>query len=229
MTKDLVSILIPTRGRAKQLKKHIGIIRKNTYYVPYELLLMVDEDDEATIRVCEGLELRHFIHSVSEDSRDFFVGKINRGFAESDAEYLIYFSDDVEVKPNWLMQALKCFTAHFPDGVGVIAFNDGFWKEKLAPHGLVSRKWIDKYQFGKWLLWPEYLHYHGDNEISRVAKRLDKFAYCPDSKAIHTRPKDVKKRDAIWREMNEYCWPMDTEIFQQRIKQGFPGYGSKKT
>jgi len=226
MVENLVSILIPTRGRAKQLKKHIRLIRKNTFYEPYELLLMVDEDDEATIKVCRELELRHFIHSVSEDGRDFFVAKINRGFKESEAEYFIYFSDDVRVESGWLKATISHFKNEFPDEIGLVAFDDGFYHERLAPHGLVSRKWIDKLQFGGWLLWPDYLHYHGDQEITQVAKKVGRFSYCEKAKAIHIRPKNPEKRDSIWKEMHEYCWPIDTNLFYERRRVGFPGYGA---
>lgn len=229
MVKDLVSILVPTRGRARELKKNLKLIDKNTHYQRYELILMIDDDDEPAEKICKDFRLKYLVHHVTEETRDFYVAKINNGFKHSKGQYLVYLSNDVEVGSRWLMHAIKCFNANFPDDIGIVAFDDGFWQDKLAPHGLVSRKWIDTYQFGEWLLWPEYIHWHADNELTRVAKSLGRFAYCPESKAIHTRPKDPEKRDFLYREAVGYCGPIDDELFRQRLSEGFPGYGSNQT
>jgi len=225
MVKNLVSIIIPVRSRVEKLLKLIYLIRKNTHYPRYEIIVVVDEDD----RKIQGLihdELADIVNwSIME--RDGYVHKLNAGFKFAKGEYLQVFGDDVEPQENWLTNAVSCFKKAFPDGIGVLAMDDGQYRRKLAIHPFVSRKWIDSYQHGKWFQWPEYIHWHGDLELTLVAKAMKKFVYCPKARVLHVRP-NVQERDPQWWYVHMKFWTRDSSIFEARGQRGFPEYGPRK-
>lgn len=225
---DVVSILIPTRGRAEQLKEKIGILRENTTYPVYELTVIVDSDDKETIGIAPKLGI-DWIIAGAKSPRSYWVGKINMAFKGSSGKYIACLSDDVETGKDWLGIAVDAFHKRFDDDTGVLCFDDGGeWKNKLAIHPFVSRKWIDRFQYGKWILWPQYWQNYGDSELTFVTKASSRFLWCPDSKVIHTRPKETNDRDDTWWETELNVHPRDWRIFIDRYKEGFPGYGPEK-
>lgn len=222
---ELVSIIIPVRSRVEKLLNLIGLIRKNTHYPRYEIIVVVDKDD-AKIQGLIHDELADIVNwRIME--RDGYVRKTNAGFKIAKGEYLQVFGDDVEPQENWLTNALLCFKKAFPDGIGVLAMDDGQYKQKLAIHPFVSRKWIDLYQHGKWFQWPEYIHWHGDLELTLVAKAMKKFIYCPKARVLHVR-KNVQERDLQWWYVHMKFWTRDSSIFEARGQGGFPEYGPRK-
>jgi len=137
MISDLVSIFIPTRGRAEQLKKNMALLRQNTHYPVYDLIVIVDGDDEDTLEVCEKERLPYIIRL----HREYFVTKINFAFPRAGGNYLVCLSDDVEVQPDWLGIAVESFRKEFTDDVGVLCFDDGGeWQATIDPHPFISRK-----------------------------------------------------------------------------------------
>lgn len=226
---DVVSILIPTRGRVNQLKEKIGILRENTSYPAYELTVIVDSDDKETIDIVPKLKV-DWIVADAKSPRQYWSSKINMAFKGCCGKYIVCLSDDVETAKDWLKIAVDAFHKHFDDDTGVLCFNDdsGQGFNNLAIHPFVSRRWIDRFQYGKWILWPEYWQNYGDTEISFVALTLDKFLRCSDSKVTHIRPKNENDRDNLWWETRLNIQPRDWKLFIERHKNHFPGYGPER-
>jgi len=198
------------------------LLKENTHYPACELIIIADADDLDTLKVCDKERLDYVVML----ERSYFVTKINFVFPKSGGKYLVCLSDDVEVEPDWLTIAVDCFKNKFSDDIGVLCFGgDDTYKGNLAIHPFVSRKWIDKYQWGKWVLWPDYWHFYGDTELSLLSRYLKRFVYCPESKAVHTLPKDIEKRDEIWFHIHREIFLRDFTIFEERCGTQFPGYG----
>ena len=224
--KELVSIIIPVRSRVEKLINLIGMIRKNTHYKPYEIIVVADKDDHKIQGLIHDKEMKDVHWLVRE--RDGYVRKTNAGFKVAKGKYFQVFGDDVEPQEYWLTNALLCFKKAFPDGIGVLAMDDGQYQHKLAIHPFVSRKWINAYQHGKWFQWPEYIHWHGDLELTLVAKAMKKFVYCPKARAPHIRAMKIGERDMQWWYVHMNFWTRDSSIFEARGARGFPEYGPRK-
>lgn len=225
MSKDPVTIFVPTRGRAKQLKKNMQLLKENTHYPACELIVIVDADDKDTLDVCREDKLNYIVRL----HREYFATKTNAAFRGSSGKYFVCLSDDVEVQPDWLTIAVDGFKQNFSDDAGVLCFNDGgVYEGKLAIHPFISREWIDKFQYGKWILWPDYYHFYGDTEITIVSYCAGRFVYCPESKVIHTMPNELDKRDKHWWHIRNHIYPGDLAIFEKRCDTQFPGYGPGK-
>lgn len=225
MSNDVVSIFIPTRGRAEQLKKNMRLLRNNTHYPTYELLIIADADDKDTLRICDKEKLDYIVML----ERSYFATKINFAFPKAGGNYLVCLSDDVEPQPDWLGIAVDAFRKAFSDDTGVLCFDDGGeWEFVIAPHPFISRKWIDRFQHGKWVLWPQYWHNYGDTEITIVSHAIGKFLWCPESKVIHHRPQNWGEADSTWKHIVNEIHPRDCKIYNQRLLHCFPGYGPEK-
>ena len=222
---ELVTIFIPTRGRVKQLENNLQLLKDNTHYKNYEVIIIIDNDDKDTLSLCNNNKLNYLIRF----HREYFATKVNAAFRNCSGKYLICLSDDVEPEADWLQIALDCFKTTFPDDIGVLCFNDyGCYEGKLAIHPFVSREWVDRYQYGQWLLWPDYWHFYGDTELSIIAKYINKYVYCKESKVKHTLQSDPENRDGMWWSIRTNVYPIDLKIFKHRGVDGFPGYGPDK-
>lgn len=126
---------------------------------------------------------------------------------------VVFFADDIEVEGNWLTNAVKMYQESFKDGHGLLAFNDGIQYGKWATHGLTSPEFLLKWWYHG------YIHFHVDVEISDVAKRLDKYIYCEDAKAIHVHPCVGKAPlDEIYRKNIDGPLQHDKDLYAQRKK-----------
>jgi glycosyltransferase involved in cell wall biosynthesis len=213
---DRVSILIPARGRYEQLKECIERIYTNTCYPNYEIVVISDSDDEKISKI-----LSKNVRNIVNPERQYYAGKINLGYHRTNSPLLVYLADDVEVNKGWLIEAVKTLKEKIPDGAGLTAFDDGHWRDKLAPHGLVSRKFCKEY-LGDNIFWPEYVHYGCDAEITARAKKLGRFIYSERSKALHIRKEEVKNRPKNAQEVMNRFLKRDNQLFKKRLWLGFP-------
>ena len=210
----LISILIPQRGRPDYIKKCLELILSNTTYPDYEVILICDRDDIDSIATIPD-DNRIKVTIDPSPKRQMYVGKINYGLRISKADYIVYLANDIEVQKNWLTQAMKAMAGVFTDGIGLVALNLGPGS-KDAFHGLISRKFVDRYLGGN-IFDPDYIHFWCDVELLYVTKKLKKFYLCSASRITHTSPKDTLHKEA-WKESYE----SGHKLFQKRQQKGFP-------
>lgn len=211
----LVSILIPQRGRPAYIKKCLELILKNTSYPDYEVILICDRDDMDSIAT---IPQDKKIKVVIDPSpvRQMFVGKINYGFRISKASYVVYLANDIEVKRNWLTEAIKTIKDKPPDDIGgLVSFNDGVYNGTLAPHGLISRKFVEE-SLGGSILHPAYKHYWSDRELTKIAQRLRRYFYADKSFIFHNRVYDDLQSEG------QKSGDEDGKVFHLHQKAGFP-------
>lgn len=184
-----VTILIPTvPARKERLSLCISKLIENTSYRPLEIKVMVDDGKDWVWNI------RHMANEVKEG-------------------LVVYFADDIEVEKDWLTIAMKKYNESFPDGEGLLAFNDGIQFGKWATHGITTPKFLLKY------FYTGYKHFYVDLEISRVAMTLGKYVYCEESKATHIHPCVGKhKIDETYKANYDGPLPLDRELFEKRKK-----------
>jgi len=211
----LVSILIPQRGRPAYIKKCLELILKNTSYPDYEVILICDRDDLASIsNIPEDKKIK--VVTNPSPVRQMFVGKINYGFRISKASYVVYLANDIEVKGNWLTEAIKTIKEKSPDDVGgLVSFNDGVYNGTLAPHGLISKKFVEEFLGGS-ILHPAYKHYWSDRELTKIAQKLRRYFYADKSFIFHNRVYDDLQSEG------QKSGDEDGKVFRLHQKAGFP-------
>lgn len=105
-----VSILIPTRGQAREVRfepvvlvEHcVRSILERSSYENFEIIVVADSDTPAhVLAALPDLDPR--LRVVEFDRPFSFSGKINVGAVQAEGEHLLLLNDDMEViSPNWL-------------------------------------------------------------------------------------------------------------------------------
>jgi glycosyltransferase involved in cell wall biosynthesis len=111
------SILIPTLGRAYVLLRLIHSVRFATPVGRYEMIFVVDADDENTHRVLHAVPEGDVRIVVSDGT---YPEKTNAGYRASEGELILPTADDVRFYQDWYWHALIEFQA----GADVVGTND---------------------------------------------------------------------------------------------------------
>jgi len=212
-----VSILIPTRQRYEKLRRCISSILENTEYPEYEIVVIVDFDDPGSVACIDFPNPR--VKLICHNRREMYVGKINLGYHRTKSPFVVYLADDVIVRKGWLTEAMKVMKDEL-NGLGLVSFNDWHYQERLAPHGLISRKFVRAY-LNNDIFYPGYVHYWCDTELTVRAKSWKRFAYSPKSFVEHTREDRPEDRDHLCKE-GEKTRQSGADLFTLRQWLEFP-------
>jgi len=219
-----VSILIPSYGADAYLKlaTTLNTIVENTAGADYTVFVTVDGDPELAKKVKAGFEGKDDRIQVIYQNENIGYGQtINKLIQNNESKYYIYLAQDVLVGYNWLTNAISKYEAAFPDGDGLLTFNDGKKYDMIANHGMVTKKFIDKYT-GETLFHPGYKHYNVDLELSHVANSNDKLAYADNSVVFHAQAKrGFSVSDKSFDKAREVI-DEDQKLFLERKANGFP-------
>lgn len=135
-----ISIIIPTRNRAKSLKNLLNKISEQTISSEkYEVLVIDNGSEDETALVChEYVEVFENFRYFYEKSPGLHVGR-NKGYQESRTDLLVYVDDDVEPYKGWLQAILDGFK---DEKVVLIGGND-IPKFESEPPQWINDLWIE--------------------------------------------------------------------------------------
>jgi hypothetical protein len=175
----LISLLVPTRGRPAQLRRMLdSVSRTASHPERVEVILVIDEDDPASLATHPRLTVRHVIGPPRRT-----MGALNNaGFAASSGEYVMLLNDDVIVRTRgWDAIAIKCFQ-QFPDPFVLVHVNDTLMRDHLCTFPLTSRAF---YELAGEICPTEYERYRIDDHIEDVFNLLAvlgerRVVYLPD-------------------------------------------------
>jgi glycosyltransferase involved in cell wall biosynthesis len=105
----VISVLLPTRSRPKQLATSIRSLFDNGLQVPFEILIAADPDDEPTLTMADHLGQFYFVYDLVRSfvmpERFGYVGLheyYNRLANEARGDWLLLWNDDaVMTTPDW--------------------------------------------------------------------------------------------------------------------------------
>ncbi|MFI2810121.1 glycosyltransferase [Microbulbifer sp. JSM ZJ756] len=146
---------------------------------------------------------------VMDDIRKGFIATLNQAARKIDSRFICYVAQDAFPGRNWLNEA---YAALENSGKGVLGFNDGKWKGRIAAFGMVRKRWVRKF-YDDEILASSYRSHKADNEITVLAKLDNNYVYCSDSVLLEV---DYRK-DAGG--SNLY----DDQIFAERFNSYFGG------
>ena len=90
--------------------------------------------------------------------------------------YIVYLAQDAYPGRDWLKTAYDVMEQ---SGKGLLGFNDGKFKGRIASFGMVRTDWAESL-YGGPIMYPGY-HSHGaDNELTVIARALDMSTYQPE-------------------------------------------------
>lgn len=180
----MISVLLATTGRPDMAEAFARSLVDTTAGHSVELVAAVDADTE-TRRRLEAVEV-HDGMSVVMDWRDEHRGcscAWNDALRLSSGDPVVLAADDLEFQPGWLTAALRCLSG-FPDGWGLVGFNDGHWGAELSTHYLMSRRFVTEV-LGGVIAWDCYRHSFNDREANARAHAAGRYAWCETARVLH--------------------------------------------
>lgn len=174
MTKEQITILMPTRGRRELVAQRLAQIEHRP------LLLVVDQgrrevDLPADLQGAEVVECEPGCGAPKA---------FEAGVMAARTPWLVMLCDDVECAPGMLEEAMRAAEIRDQRSEGktaIVAFNDGLSHGQQACFSLFSKQfYLDQ-------VYPvQYQKYYIDTELGEKAKWLGRYVYAPRAKCHHT-------------------------------------------
>jgi len=213
------AVLVPTIYRPEGLHRVLSSLRKNTQENDIDIVVISEWDDVKAKMIANSYNAL-YITCPDELQGPGYAWNIGLAFAEYTKKYDNYFlgSDDMEFCKDWLNEALQVLVEKLPSG-GVVGVNEQQGKYQRAgfcPFYLMTRDFIRDHNGG--IAAYPYPADFTDTETCIRAKRINKFAYAPNSKVNHhwreTMDKGYKK--AIGKQSEA------KKMYEKRYKNDFP-------
>ena len=131
-----VSVVIPTRNHADDLRRCVESIRERTTWKDYEIVIVDNGSDRADAKVLLGeLSGKAGVRVVSYDVPFNFSEICNFGASQATGEYLLFLNNDTEViSPDWLEEMMMF--AQRPD-VGAVGAKLYYGDDTIQHAGVV--------------------------------------------------------------------------------------------
>jgi len=119
-----VSIIIPTKDKAKVLKKCINSILHKSSYTNYKILVVDNRSKEdETFRYFEELKDNPKINILKYDKEYNFSSINNYAVNHVDSEYIIFLNNDTEIiSPDWIEAMLEFVQREDVGAVGALLY-----------------------------------------------------------------------------------------------------------
>ena len=154
-----------------------------------------------------GMDCRIIV--VNDTLRQGFIKTLNDTAARMSARYVVYLAQDAYPGRNWLRDA---YNALERSGKGLLGFNDGTYKGRIATFGMVRTDWV-RSLYGGPIFHPGYNCHGADNELTVIARASDSYVYEPNCTLVEYDPdKDSKPGHKL-----------DAKLFRERFATGFDG------
>lgn len=161
-----------------------------------------------------GAPLRVLI--ALDEERKGFIHAVNTAARQITAQYIIYAAQDARAGLNWLSHAR---TAMRESSGGLLAFNDGKWRGRLAGFGMVRTSWV-KGLYGGAVFHNGYHSHRADNELTVIARAQGRFVYCPEAVLLEQDAGKALRRSE--RSAGNFTRD-DRQLFETRYDAAFDG------
>lgn len=103
----------------------------------------------------------------------------------------VYVCDDTELDPQCIRRAWDVLFRRWPDGDGVIGFNQRNVRGKSgtcrSAMGMVGARFLDRFD-GRRPFCPDYSRFHADSELGLYARAVRRFHYETSASLVHYHP-----------------------------------------
>jgi hypothetical protein len=160
MSDLLVSVCVPTLGREEKLQRLLGLIPETA-----------------------GWEHEVIVERDSFDDRQGVPRTLARAVAKAKGSFVSFLGNDTIPHPGWLRIAMECMLGTFPDGVGLVGFNDLYWADGRCLHWVGAQKILPLLD-GEWFC-TQYNHCGVDDELIGRCRQIRKYVWCPEAVVAH--------------------------------------------
>lgn len=140
--------------------------------------------------------------------------------AVDDWDIVVLMSDDmVPQKIGWDTIIMNKMMEKYPDGDGILFFNDGFRGQELNTMCILGRKYYNRFGY---IYNPNYVSFYCDDEFTQVGNMLGKQTYFDEILFKHEHPGNGFKDhfDHLYK-INQKNILIDKETFNMRKRHNF--------
>ena len=215
---DKILIKFPTRSRNNKaldtLQKYISMASSTNNL---QVIVSVDNDDNP--QTYEKFKFHPCINVIVGDSSGK-IAAINRDIPDpSTFDILLLASDDMIPVVNGYDQIIRTkMNENFPDGDGVLFFNDGYAGYKLNTLVICGSKYYQRFGY---IYYPQYKSLWCDNEFMDNANLLARQVYFNEVIIKHNHPSNINTKSDELYNINEKYFHIDKVLYQSRKKNNF--------
>lgn len=218
-SEGLVSIVMPTVGRAEQAVEVVRQTVKTAGHHALEFVCPVDVEKEtpgALVEVFLELEVPFVIVWQGEEYL-LHARSWNRGLRHASGDYIVFFADDCWPEEGWLDEALRVMGT-LPGGSGLVGFNDKRRKgHHEATHYIATRECVLEHLNGC-IGFEHYQAHCNDSEACRRARKAGCYKWADKAVVVHMQKDDETRM----RNHDRRKGAQDIKEMKRREKQGFP-------
>ena len=175
---DKIAIIIPTYNREEKLNKCIELIKENSITPNYEILVGVDANQAYYERLGAKYIGDPKVKLYNFPNKSGAISIVNNLVDITDAKYVTYIGDDVEVLPGFLIHAyVAC------EDKNLVSYNDNVWNGEIAAHWFAPKDLREK--LGGVFFHESYKHVGCDNELTIKAKKLNLYTFAKNAMINH--------------------------------------------
>ena len=204
----MISVIVPTRSRPEKLERMVSSLD-----IECEVLIVPTFKTDVTNKVISDSR----VHIVEMDQAHTVVQAFNL-MAEQAKYDIVTASDDLEFMPNSLMQAKHELYDKF-NGCGVVGFSTVNMQSNDDAFVIVGQSFFNIH-LNKVLWHPEYLHFYGDTELGRKAKKLGLFKLSDTALIINHHPSSGERADETHNHNRTEKLAHDEQVYRRRILHG---------
>ncbi len=218
MMADKLKILVklPSKGRAFQLLNTLnGYFEKSTSKDFVHYIISCDSGDGGmeALDISAAPKQVDFIFGTSKSK----VESYNRNIPSSGWDILCLASDDfICIQDGWDDIIRNDMIANFPDGDGVLFYNDGYLGRKLNTMPIMGNKYYSRFGYA---YHPSYVSFWCDNETTEIADLLGKQVYFDRVLFKHEHPinnNQIPNDDTYRSNDKPEYYKQDMENFERR-------------
>ena len=204
-----LTIIVTTCHRLPALKRCIESIRE--FEPDCKIQMVIDDNDVLAYLYA----IENNIPAILSSEKRECVNQVNLGVDICSTEYFVFVTDDmVFTQKNQMVRSLETFKGKYPDGNGLITFNDGICNEAVATQGMTSKTYVKT--LGGFLMDPTYIHYCGDTELTLISMERNCYTYLPEIKIQHDHHSITGKSDIVYEQSEKMYWQRDYAEFVKR-------------
>jgi len=187
---------IPSYNRQDKLIKCIESIERNKEHLGEHKLIL-----GLYFNTTQEVEFFEELYGKTDWVYPFFINEEHRApdlwnsiLTKNQSDLVCYLSDDLELEPHCMINAIDCMNNMFPDLDGVVGLSITNFPENRvvqASFGLIGTKFADRFP-DRHVFCPEYSKFCIDKELEIYAKSINRFHYCTAARLYHHHPAHSK-------------------------------------
>lgn len=187
-----IDLIIPTRNRLQKLERCLHSIPPSAEGLPIRVTIVCDGDPVTARHLLAGPNSTRVVN-VKEHRGSVYCRNL---VSQAVEDALLYATDDIEFKKNAIAEAVKIMEERFPDGDGVVGFNQiNANKFSVAGVALMGQRFLRRYPERKFLF-PGYFHF-SCQEVEYLGKKLNRIILAEKAEIVHYHPSFVKSETDI--------------------------------